>query len=284
MTKEKIIELAKQKGFSRIDAIEELARPAVSFRPAIDPSDVPLSISRLGGLPLLPPGQAWPSYKGRSLAFIAQVALDELPPMMDQGFPARGLLSFFYNAEQSTWGFDPKDAGSFLVLYTPNGHDAVAAFEDWPEDIPEDARFPACGLAAKTTATIPPQESFPIDNLQLSSEQDDRYFDFLQAVGAEDTSYAGMLLGGYPDVIQGDIMLECALVSAGICCDGDEFRDPQIQEYRRESQNWRLLLQVPSCEEAGMMWGDLGYLYYCIHESDLLERRFGKSWMVLQCS
>jgi uncharacterized protein YwqG len=46
---------------------------------------------------------------------------------------------------------------------------------------------------------------------------------------------------------------------------------------------WRLLLQVPSADAAGMMWGDVGCLYYWIRQDDLAARRFDRSWMILQC-
>jgi hypothetical protein len=31
--------------------------------------------------------------------------------------PKQGHLAFFYDSEQRTWGFDPKDRGSALVAY-----------------------------------------------------------------------------------------------------------------------------------------------------------------------
>jgi uncharacterized protein YwqG len=31
--------------------------------------------------------------------------------------PGAGLLSFFYDAEQSAWGFDPKDADGFRTYF-----------------------------------------------------------------------------------------------------------------------------------------------------------------------
>lgn len=37
--------------------------------------------------------------------------------MVAEGFPSRGLLLFFYDAEQMSWGFDPEDAGSCLYYW-----------------------------------------------------------------------------------------------------------------------------------------------------------------------
>ncbi len=43
------------------------------------------------------------------------------------------------------------------------------------------------------------------------------------------------------------------------------------------------MLQVDSDDEAGMMWGDAGMLYYWIRDDDLAARRFDRAWCVMQC-
>jgi uncharacterized protein YwqG len=42
-------------------------------------------------------------------------------------------------------------------------------------------------------------------------------------------------------------------------------------------------LQIDSEEAAGMMWGDVGRIYFLIRRDDLRERRFEKSWAGLEC-
>jgi uncharacterized protein YwqG len=36
-------------------------------------------------------------------------------------------------------------------------------------------------------------------------------------------------------------------------------------------------------DEAGMMWGDVGRLYYWIKHEDLKAARWELSWLILQC-
>ena len=54
-------------------------------------------------------------------------------------------------------------------------------------------------------------------------------------------------------------------------------RDPGL------AKPWRLLLQLDSCEDLGMMWGDMGLVYFWIRQEDLQARRFDRTWVILQC-
>ena len=90
---------------------------------------------------------------------------------------------------------------------------------------------------------------------------------------------------GHPDEIQGDMKLECQLVTNGLYCgDSTGYEDPRAAELEADASDWRLLLQVASDEDAGAMWGDLGRLYYWIRDQDLRRGAFDASWLVLQCT
>jgi uncharacterized protein YwqG len=43
---------------------------------------------------------------------------------------------------------------------------------------------------------------------------------------------------------------------------------------------WRLLVQVASDDDAGMMWGDVGQLYYCVASAARPE----EALFTMQCS
>ena len=123
-----------------------------------------------------------------------------------------------------------------------------------------------------------------VEDLKLDQQQLDAYRGVLEAVSPDDAWSSRGLLVGYPDQIQGDMMLECALVSAGLSSgDSTAYHDSRLPLFRSQARDWRLLLQVPSAEPAGMMWGDVGCLYYWIREDDLRARRFERAWMILQC-
>jgi uncharacterized protein YwqG len=90
---------------------------------------------------------------------------------------------------------------------------------------------------------------------------------------------------GFPDPIQGDEMeLECQLVSHGLYCgDSSGYLSREAAPLKDGARDWRLLLQIDTDEELGVMWGDGGILYFWIREEDARAGRFDQAWAVLQC-
>jgi uncharacterized protein YwqG len=283
MTVDELMAAARACGFSPLDVLPTIARPAALLTPGPRHGDSDTH-SQLGGLPALPGSVDWPAKDGTSLSFIAQIDLASQPrALAEQGFPSEGLLLFFYDAEQSTWGFDPNDRGSFAVTYVPDPSSAVLT--NHPDDVPAHARYGPVPLASELTMMLPPWESVVVEELKLTRAQLDAYQALLERLGEDEEWANRCIVGGYPDQIQGDMTLECAMVSAGLFCgDGEAFKDPRRPELQRQATEWRLLLQVPSSEASGMMWGDAGCLYYWIRAEDLRARRFDRAWMILQCS
>lgn len=280
MTIDDLLARARAHGFEDVEAIGRLARSAVELTPGRGEQ----TRSRFGGRPDLPASLPWPQHKGRSLAFIAQIELSSQPPVAVQiGLPPEGLLLFFYDAEQSTWGFDPKDAGSFAVMFQPEST-PPSHRTDWPADLPDYARYQASSLSSVETVTLPPGDSGLVQHLHLYPDRLDAYQNLLDELSGGTWASRG-LLGGHPDQIQNDMPLDCELVSARIYCgDASAYQDPRLPLFRQRAKDWRLLLQVPSVEDAGMMWGDCGCLYYWMREEDLAARRFDRVWMILQCT
>jgi uncharacterized protein YwqG len=222
--------------------------------------------------------------EGQPLAFIAQVACDELPvSLVEQGFPAQGALCFFYDTTTTDWKNDWTAASSAPVVYVSDPADTK--IPEWPDDLPEDSRYGIRYLSAHETISLPPIDSPVVRALRLIVDQFDAYQQLVAATAGKDTWASRVLLGGYPDQIQEDMTAECALV--GLKAGGRESvgRDRTGRpDLREEARHWRLLLQVPTIETLGMTWGDAGCLYYWIHEEDLRPRRFDRICVFLQSS
>jgi len=224
----------------------------------------------------------WPVWDGKPLAFLAQLNLGDLVQFpFASVLPQEGCLLFFYDARQSTWGFDPKDKESWAVIFQPQ---SPASFErrGISSENLRDGFYKLCRFEMNEKVTIPHWESTAIQRLRLGKDEHDAYWELLEEVYPEDEVCHQIL--GYPQPIQGDMQLECQLVSNGLFCgDSTGYHDPRAKELAKGVEDWKLLLQLDSDDNAKMMWGDVGRLYFWIHQENLQNRDFGKSWMVLQC-
>lgn len=236
--------------------------------------------SKLGGLPDLPSGFKWPHWKNKPLAFLAQIDLAEVPHA--EGLlelPASGMLYFFYDQNRSTWGFDPKDVGSWRVMHEPKSATLTRAKP--PAGLRADSVFDEKRLRPRIIKSYPSLERLG----QFLGAVPDAAYDALDArlakiYGAQ----AQHQIGGYPVAVQNDDMeIEAQMTSNGINLPEADERDPRIDKLMPGAANWRLLLQLDTDDEAGMMWGDMGKLYFWIEQEALAKGDFSRVWMVLQC-
>jgi uncharacterized protein YwqG len=265
-------------------ALAQSALRSIRLRASVEDSAGEVGTSRLGGLPDLPSTTEWPSNDDEPLSFIAQINLRDVHECDLEGvLPADGLLSFFYDAvNQSAWGFSPADHGAFAVLYTPPSSHLVR--RDAPSTLPPSGVFRPVRLTPDTELTFVPWESFTAEAIGMSHAQALEYGEIFEE---DDEDYEPQVMHrllGHPDHVQGDMQLECQLVTNGLYCgDASGYKDPRGEDLKPGAGQWRLLLQIDSEDAAGMMWGDVGRLYYWIKESDLAARDWELSWLVLQC-
>lgn len=259
-----------------LDFLKSLRTPAIAIAASAEPK-----LSRIGGLPLLPADVPWPEWKNKPLAFLCQIDLREIPQACDRhGLPSSGMLYFFYTQEQETWGFDPKDEGSCQVVYSSSPSDAPRTA---PDRLRKDYVYTEKPVAFIPVETYPDWQDDRVTNLDLNDTQGDQYTELCSDVFGDNPAHH---LFGYPSPIQGnDMDLECQLVSHGLYCgDASGYQDPRANELEAGKHDWILLLQLDTDDDAGMMWGDCGRLYFWIKKEDLAKSYFDKCWMILQCS
>lgn len=267
---------------AKLSALRAVRRSAIRLRTQ-EPGSVAPGRSKIGGRPDLPREVAWPAHQGQPLPFLAQLALSELAPFDDEHLlPKNGWLVFFH-AGDSTWGFDPADALAWKVLHVECAPAALAPRE-FPDALDEDARFPECGVAISREDNLPDLDSPGGEALGIDGDEDcDAYFELLRALAGGDENELHRVLG-WPDQIQGDMQLECQLVTNGLHVGGPAgYADPRRKELEAGVGDWRLLLQIDSDERTGMMFGDAGRVYFWIKSQDLIARRFERAWSIVQC-
>jgi uncharacterized protein YwqG len=272
--------------FGRLpDRVKRCVRPSLRIRTTPTPIDaVKLGQSRIGGQPDLPPQFQWPRFNGLGQSFIAQLDLAELaaqPSVLP--LPKQGYLAFFYDSEQRTWGFDPKDGGSALVAYFPGPASSLVRTE-LPADVAEAGRIHCCALRYTPDQNLPDAWSAYYEPA-LSADERTLLFNYHDAVRGESNTPRHRL-GGHADCVQNPEMeLECQLVTNGLYCgNATGYEDPRKKILAPGALDWRLLLQVDTDDDAGIMWGDCGTIYYWIREADLRARDFDKCWLILQCT
>ncbi|MDP3855205.1 MAG: YwqG family protein, partial [Phenylobacterium sp.] len=190
--------------------------------------------SRLGGVPDM--AGAWPRYEGRPLCCVAQL---DLPDVRAGGgpewLPSLGRLLFFYELEHGSWGLDAKDAGSAVVIHETGS--PIATTE--PDDLPYEAKFPAYPLAFVQGASYPTEERLAIDWSRLNTASTEALEEALADLAPSAPMHQ---VGGYPCPVQSDSMeAECQDIARRLGQRGGDLAD------------WRLLLQLDTDDEAGMM-------------------------------
>ena len=273
----------EKKILSRWSGLKDKADAILAARQTsliLESSDNTAGLSRLGGLPIVGPGFDWPKLHDTNLSFIAQLDLPSLSAF-NTDLPDKGSLLFFYDADQESWGFDPKHKNGFAVIYFEELPEIEIT--DFPEDLPDHGKFRSKTVGGRLADSYPPDQSEAMEALGLTSKEADRLADlFYKHLPLEDTSHKAL---GFPDQIQGDMQRECQLASNGVDCGGPAgYKSQRAKELEPGVGDWRLLLQIDSDDDCGMMWGDVGRIYFWIRQQDLANRAFENCWCILQCT
>jgi uncharacterized protein YwqG len=262
-----------------------LLRPAARLKPRDSGDSI---VGQLGGVPTLQDDVAWPEWKHHGpLAFIASVDCRELTALgLDIALPRDGTLAFFYfdgeydDGKSSVIFEEPESLAGSRVLYVPA--DATAKARSSPGGI---TAYPRVDLSAKAVATYPNFEHPSlIDAFRVAGEDLRSFLDhpvndlgFIEALGELDTGPAHQV-GGYARPVQGPVEYEVALATLG----GKTAREhPSLS---RAARAWTLLVQIDSDDDAKMMWGDVGTLYWMMRPGDLMARSFDAASFTWQCS
>lgn len=214
------------------------------------------------------------------LQFIAQVDLADVwvTGPVDPDIPHEGRLLLFYDTDHRPAGDRPADITGARLIYNLT-----------PISSLERAMPPAELLAHKQTAGFRPQRCVlhagmwppyfgpPEWNAEIKAKAEKTVQAWWYEVTRDGHDHR---FGGHPLPIQGNMQIECALVTKGF--DLSAWNEA-AERLKSDAANWLLLLQIASDDRAGMMWGDVGNLYVWIHRDALRARRFEEARVIMQC-
>lgn len=259
--------------------IDALAKSSIRLvtTPATE-TTLAIGNSKLGGVPDVGLDFVWPTWKGLPQSFIAQIRLEDAHPYdVDGVLPSQGLLWFFYDAQQQTYGAAPTDKGGWSILFAEKPAHLQRATV--PATLPTTSQFQACTLSFSSEITLSLQPHFELTNFDWTDEEQQKYETFIATFPTpEDRSAIHNRLLGNPETLQDDMRLQCQYVSNGVTDESDS----KAVELAKGAMEWQLLFQVDSDEHAGMCWANTGLLYYWLKKADMQTRQFAASWLVLQ--
>ncbi|MCB0531215.1 MAG: DUF1963 domain-containing protein [Lewinellaceae bacterium] len=236
--------LATRQSFIRVKP--EAARPASWWE------------SKVGGLPYLPAGTAYPmAPDGRPLFFLAQLNFADMPRL--EPFPERGILQF-YIYDDDLYGMDFDDGenpDTFRVLFFPDTTNDVAALQTtFPDtsgfdllphhpEVSHPLSFELAEEVAPATDYLFWQQFGAGFFRQFGEQEWELQDEFNKLVNSQ-----GHKVGGYAYFTQDDP--------------------------RRPEDPMLLLFQLDSDEGMDLMWGDMGVGHFFIREKDLRAQDFSR--------
>ncbi|GAC1479286.1 MAG: YwqG family protein [Ktedonobacteraceae bacterium] len=268
----------EQAGFkSLVPHLNVITRPAIhAASTPVEDATLHVGASKIGGLPDLAPGVEWPEWQGVPQSFVGQIRLEEVRQYdVEKVLPAQGLLTFFYNAKQDTYGEGVGDAGSWRIFFTEDT--AHLKRTPTPQALPASSLFKASSLTFSSQLTLSAQPQLEVPGLPWTQADQQRYDPIFAQFGTDtsDTTPRHQLLG-HPLTLQDDMRLQCETASQGIT---DNTNSPELAS---KALRWQLLFQIDNDERIGMQWASSGLLYYWMTREDLQARNFEGSWLVLQ--
>jgi len=247
-------------------ALLKLVKPSATFEAYPAPAGLDIKSSKMGGVPFNPIYTDWPSSmvpdghlttKKRPQTFVGQFNFAEIVaavPELLTSVPEKGLLQFFYDLEEGTWGSEyPKDLNFFTVAWYPD----VDRMDHVPPEAPIPS-YPEKEFALRFSYRLSlPETPYLPDDIELDEDEEEAYDEaFMHDVHHQ--------IGGYPIPIQNDPMENLSFA-------------------HNDDGGWQCLLQIDSDKTMNVMWFDQGTIYLGIKTNDLKNANPAYARMNLQC-
>lgn len=207
--------------------------------------------SKLGGCPYLESMEDYPTgANGRPMIFIAQINLEEMPPLED--FPTRGIIQFFVE-DSDLYGLEDKCRVCYIEKFIRDEDKLLKEnpFRENYQDMEPFDRSGKINFEKRQMVVSSSIEQFGdvfVD--EVTDEENDALYDVCDGAGSR--------VGGYPYFVQDEI--------------------PSYSEGCNV-----LLLQLDIDDECGIMFGDSENCNFFISKEDLVKRDFSNVVYDWQC-
>ena len=275
-----------------IAALEKLALKAVGIKTTEPDAYATVGNTRFGGLPDLPPGEAYPTWHyayrkeeaDHHYIFIAQLNCEELAPYQDY-LPRTGILYFYLEDEES---FGCK------VVYHPHTEDLQSAqtidasslsiFDTAEPYTPfKTAFFPFVALPSFYSDDYWYQlvDAPELNNLEDYDHEDYEAFteqlrdDLRKGLGKKGRFQAWNNTY-YPDSQHS--------INDYVFTQNESPQEQAALKFKGNPEDWVVLLKVHSDNNCGFCFWDAGELFFVIHKSDLAKGDFSKVYASIETS
>lgn len=246
-----------------------LLRLAIALNATLsDDAQIPLGASKFGGAPDVPADFVWPTWKGKSLTFLAQINLAEVASLdIEKQLPCAGVLLFFVmlDEESSLWELwdGPEQRDGWRVVWAREPLQRIAP--------PDDSHWIAALNTHRVSCDaswVVPQDSVDFD--WTETEWSHFTWDVLEVPAHR------MLTCPYAPQLSP--LAYAANGAAGKS--GYDLYDESVA-----TDDWILLLQLDT--GAGDFFDDIhdvGWLYFMMRREDLAKGDFSNVWLNEQCT
>ena len=249
--------------------LRRFAQTTLLAAPAVEPG-----FSKLGGLPELPSGIAWPLGDDEPRAFVAQIDFAEVTR---QGkidwLPSDGRIYAF---------FDDARNGSADVVKIIYSQDPPEREAEPPSNISKRWRFGERRIGFAVYNSVPSEDWLEVVGPEGLAETD-MGVEAGEVTGLENFDLGDGVqhrIGGYPEEIQnGSLAIEAEYVAQGSHRD---YRQDVPTELLVRARQWRLLLQIDSDDALKMNWWDGGRLFVFVREADARKGDFSRTVTLTQ--
>jgi len=230
---------------------------------------------RLGGTPLLPAGEPWPTWDGRPLDFLGVIDFAELAGFGEiPGLPGTGTAAFYYASEAPRpWGDEAGQRDGWRV-FTGRLETATAP--------PGASSYPECELGVAPFLSLPSPQEPVLQSLEQTYSGVLPVYEQLHAAWSQHAwpdDIPVHQLGGWPALVQRPVGPDCLFASSGRDLDALTSADLSPDD-EAAVEEWRLLLQLDSDKRLGWLWGDPGRVYFCSRDNEPLEH----TWLTVQAT